>query len=94
MASPEKCHKTPAIALKESKPAIGVTCAKVSEAEVMAAGGTCDILIANMIVGPRKLERVAAFSGWSRPDYRARSFRAKLRHWPKFAAVTASKSAC
>jgi D-serine deaminase-like pyridoxal phosphate-dependent protein len=57
----EKCHKTPAIALKEIEAgAIGVTCAKVSEAEVMAAGGVRDILIANMIVGPQKLERVAA----------------------------------
>ena len=57
----EKCHKTPAIALKEiAAGAIGVTCAKVSEAEVMAAGGVRDILIANMIVGERKWERVAS----------------------------------
>ncbi|MSR57453.1 MAG: DSD1 family PLP-dependent enzyme [Planctomycetaceae bacterium] len=57
----EKCHKTPAIALQEiAAGAIGVTCAKVSEAEVMAAGGVRDILIANMIVGERKWERVAA----------------------------------
>lgn len=57
----EKCHKTPAIALREiAAGAIGVTCAKVSEAEVMAAGGVRDILIANMIVGERKWERVAA----------------------------------
>ena len=64
----EKCHKTPAIALKEiDAGAIGVTCAKVSEAEVMAAGGVRDILIANMIVGPRKLERVAALCHWAEP---------------------------
>ena len=57
----QKCHKTPAIALKEiAAGAIGVTCAKVSEAEVMAAGGVHDILIANMIVGRPKVERVAA----------------------------------
>jgi D-serine deaminase-like pyridoxal phosphate-dependent protein len=57
----EKCHKTPAIALKQiAAGAIGVTCAKVSEAEVMAAGGVRDILIANMIVGERKWERVAS----------------------------------
>ncbi len=57
----EKCHKTPAIALMEiAAGAIGVTCAKVSEAEVMAAGGVRDILIANMVVGQRKWERVAA----------------------------------
>ena len=57
----QKCHKTPAIALKQQAAgAIGVTCAKVSEAEVMAAGGIRDILIANMIVGRPKVERVAA----------------------------------
>lgn len=57
----EKCHKTPAIAQKQlAAGAIGVTCAKVSEAEVMAAAGVKDILIANMIVGQRKWERVAA----------------------------------
>src|SRR4029077_2675907 len=64
----EKCHKTPAIALKEIEAgAIGVTCAKVSEAEVMAAGGVRDILIATMIVGPRKVERVAALRRWADP---------------------------
>jgi len=64
----EKCHKTPAIALEEiAAGAIGVTCAKVSEAEVMAAGGVRDILIANMIVGPKKWERIAALRRWSDP---------------------------
>jgi D-serine deaminase-like pyridoxal phosphate-dependent protein len=64
----EKCHKSPAIALKEIEAgAMGVTCAKVSEAEVMAAGGIREILIANMIVGPRKLERVAALRRWADP---------------------------
>ncbi len=64
----EKCHKTPAIALKQLQAgAIGVTCAKVSEAEVMAAGGIRDILIANMIVGQRKWERVAALCRWAEP---------------------------
>ncbi|MEC9009701.1 MAG: DSD1 family PLP-dependent enzyme [Planctomycetota bacterium] len=56
----EKCHKTPEIARRQREAgAIGVTCAKVSEAEVMAAGGTTDILIANMIVGAPKVRRVA-----------------------------------
>ena len=64
----EKCHKTPAITLKEIEAgAIGVTCAKVSEAEVMAAGGVRDILIANMIVGKRKWERVASLCRWADP---------------------------
>jgi D-serine deaminase-like pyridoxal phosphate-dependent protein len=57
----EKCHKTPAIAqLELAAGAIGVTCAKVSEAEVMAAGGIRDILIATMVVGERKWQRIAA----------------------------------
>jgi D-serine deaminase-like pyridoxal phosphate-dependent protein len=64
----EKCHKTPAIAWKQLEAgAIGVTCAKVSEAEVMAAAGIRDILIANMIVGRQKLERVASLCRWADP---------------------------
>ena len=52
--------KVPAIALKAiAAGACGVTCAKLGEAEVMAAAGIKDILIANQIVGPRKLARLA-----------------------------------
>lgn len=39
--------------------AIGVTCAKVGEAEVMARSGITDILIANQIVTPQKMKRLA-----------------------------------
>src|SRR6266542_2545237 len=39
--------------------AFGVTCAKVSEAEVMAATGVRDILIANEIIGEQKVRRLA-----------------------------------
>jgi D-serine deaminase-like pyridoxal phosphate-dependent protein len=55
-----KAFKCPAIAhqLKKSG-AIGVTVAKVSEAEVMAAAGIDDILIAHLVVGPSKLARLA-----------------------------------
>lgn len=64
----EKCHKVPAIACKQLRAgAIGVTCAKVSEAEVMAAGGIRDILIANQIVGRRKLERLVGLCRWADP---------------------------
>lgn len=63
-----KCHKTPAVAIKEiAAGAIGVTVAKVSEAEVMAAGGVRDILIANMIVGRPKWERLAALCASAEP---------------------------
>lgn len=36
----------------------GITCAKVGEAEAMVAAGVDDILIANEIVGPRKIARL------------------------------------
>jgi D-serine deaminase-like pyridoxal phosphate-dependent protein len=38
--------------------AIGVTCAKLGEAEVMADAGVRDLLIANPLVGPQKLGRL------------------------------------
>jgi D-serine deaminase-like pyridoxal phosphate-dependent protein len=55
-----KAHKTPAIAHMElAAGAIGITCAKLSEAEVFVAAGITDILIANQIVGPIKTRRLA-----------------------------------
>jgi D-serine deaminase-like pyridoxal phosphate-dependent protein len=56
-----KSHKCVTIARRqlERGNAVGITCAKLSEAEVLAAGGIPDILIANQIVGRDKLERVA-----------------------------------
>jgi D-serine deaminase-like pyridoxal phosphate-dependent protein len=56
-----KAFKCPAIAhaLRRAG-AIGVTIAKVSEAEVMAACGIDDILIAHLVVGPSKVARLAA----------------------------------
>ncbi|MEZ6045962.1 MAG: DSD1 family PLP-dependent enzyme [Planctomycetaceae bacterium] len=59
----QKCHKTPAIAWKQIEAgAHGITVAKVSEAEVFASAGIRNILIANMIVGRPKLEKVAILS--------------------------------
>ena len=56
-----KAFKSPAIAhVLRKAGAIGVTVAKVSEAEVMAAGGIDDILIAHLVVGPSKTARLAA----------------------------------
>lgn len=53
--------KTPEIAHREiAAGAIGVTCAKLGEAEVMAEAGIRDILIANQIVGPAKMARLVA----------------------------------
>jgi D-serine deaminase-like pyridoxal phosphate-dependent protein len=54
-----KAHKTPEIALRQiAAGAIGVTCAKLGEAEVMADAGVIDLLIANQIVGPAKIARL------------------------------------
>jgi len=51
--------KIPAIAqLLLQAGAIGITCSKLGEAEVMAAAGIRDILIANQVVGPDKLARL------------------------------------
>jgi D-serine deaminase-like pyridoxal phosphate-dependent protein len=53
--------KTPEIVRKElAAGAIGVTCAKLGEAEIMAAAGIRDILIASQIVGRPKVQRLMA----------------------------------
>ncbi len=51
--------KTPALAHQLlAAGAIGITCAKLGEAEAMAAAGITDILVANQIVGPHKITRL------------------------------------
>ncbi|MYD10379.1 MAG: DSD1 family PLP-dependent enzyme [Chloroflexi bacterium] len=51
--------RVPAIARKAiAAGAIGVTCATMREAEAMADGGVGDILIANQMVGQRKISRL------------------------------------
>lgn len=58
-----KTHKTPQIAHKQiAAGAKGVTCAKVGEAEVMAAAGINDILIANQIIGATKIRRLMSLA--------------------------------
>lgn len=47
--------------------AIGITCAKLGEAEVMGAAGIKDILIANQVVGPQKIARLVALRPRARP---------------------------
>ena len=55
-----KTHKNAGIALQQmAAGACGITVAKTGEAEVMAAAGVHDILIAYPIVTPAKAERVA-----------------------------------
>jgi D-serine deaminase-like pyridoxal phosphate-dependent protein len=59
-----KTHKCPQVALRQLEAgAIGITCAKVGEAEVMAEAGVQDILIANEVVGGLKIDRLTDLAG-------------------------------
>jgi len=59
-----KTHKCPVIAKKQIElGAIGITCAKLSEAEVLVNAGISNILIANQVVAPEKISRLAALAG-------------------------------
>src|SRR6266487_788413 len=54
-----KAIKVPALAHNLLRAgALGVTCAKLGEAEVMAMDGIRDILVANQIVGDAKITRL------------------------------------
>ncbi len=54
-----KTHKTPIIGHKQiAAGAIGVTCAKLGEAEAAIHAGIRDVLIANQIVGAQKIARL------------------------------------
>lgn len=58
-----KSHKTPELAQMQVRAgAVGVTCAKISEAEVMASAGIEDIFIANCLIGETKLRRLVALA--------------------------------
>ena len=60
-----KTHKTPIISHMQMKAgAVGITCAKLGEAEVMAAAGIEDILIAYPIAGQDKIERLLNLARW------------------------------
>jgi len=63
-----KAHKTPEIAkLQLAAGAIGIACAKVGEAEVMAAAGIRNIFIVNQIVGAEKVRRLIDLIGPAEP---------------------------
>jgi D-serine deaminase-like pyridoxal phosphate-dependent protein len=58
-----KTHKSPILARKQiALGAVGVCCQKVSEAEVMVAGGVPNILVSSEVVSPPKLRRLMALS--------------------------------
>ncbi|MBN1512858.1 MAG: DSD1 family PLP-dependent enzyme [Phycisphaerae bacterium] len=60
-----KNHKCVSIARRQlaAGGAVGMTCAKLGEAEVLAEGGIGDILIANQVVGEAKARRAAELGG-------------------------------
>lgn len=54
-----KAHKHPGLALMQlQRGAIGICCAKLGEAEVMAAGGVSGLLVTTEVVGPTKIARL------------------------------------
>ncbi len=58
-----KTHKCPIIAHKQmEKGAIGITCAKLSEAEIMVSAGIKSILIGNQVVEKSKIARLASLT--------------------------------
>lgn len=59
-----KSHKCVELARRQlaAGSARGITCAKLAEAEQLAAGGIKDILIANQVVGLDKVKRLAALN--------------------------------
>ncbi len=56
-----KSHKCVSLAKKQisCKSTVGITCAKVSEAEKLVSGGIKDVLIANQVIGKDKVRRIA-----------------------------------
>ncbi len=58
-----KTHKLPSIAHMQVRAgAVGITCQKLGEAEVMEAAGLDDILVTFPLIGAAKAERVAALA--------------------------------
>ncbi len=58
-----KTHKSPWIARKQMElGAVGVCCQKVSEAEVMIAGGVENVLVSSEVTAASKLRRLAALT--------------------------------
>ncbi len=63
-----KNHKCVRLARRQldAGSAVGITCAKLGEAEVLGDAGFDDLLIANQVVGRRKLERLVKVARGSR----------------------------
>ncbi|MGI6037008.1 MAG: DSD1 family PLP-dependent enzyme [Limnochordia bacterium] len=58
-----KTHKSPTIAWKQlDHGAIGITCAKLGEAEILVRSGIKDVLLANQVTQPAKIRRLVALA--------------------------------
>jgi D-serine deaminase-like pyridoxal phosphate-dependent protein len=58
-----KTHKSVLLAKKQLQAgAVGVCVQKTAEAEIMVAGGICNVYISNQVIAPAKLARVAALT--------------------------------
>jgi D-threonine aldolase len=58
-----KTHRTPELARRQlGGSAVGITCATVGEAEAMVEAGFDDVLIANEVVEPGKIARLASLA--------------------------------
>jgi D-serine deaminase-like pyridoxal phosphate-dependent protein len=69
-----KTHKIPAIAhMQVAAGAVGITCQKLGEAEVMADAGIEDIFLPYNILGEAKLERLMRLAGRARMSVTADS---------------------
>jgi D-serine deaminase-like pyridoxal phosphate-dependent protein len=61
-----KTHKSPFLSHKQLEAgAIGITCQKLSEAEVLAKSGIKDILVTNEIVGEQKIRRLVNLAAYT-----------------------------
>ena len=60
-----KNHKCAELARRQldAGSAVGLTCAKLAEAQVLVERGFDNILVANQVVGPRKVQRLAELAG-------------------------------
>ncbi|TWF52228.1 DSD1 family PLP-dependent enzyme [Neorhizobium alkalisoli] len=63
-----KTHKSADIALYQMAEggAVGICCQKVSEAEALIRGGLTDVLIANEVTDPKKIDRLARLAKFAR----------------------------
>ncbi len=60
-----KTHKCPVLAHKQvEQGAVGMTCAKMGEAEVLVGAGIKDVLVANQVVTSEKIARLVHLNAW------------------------------